>query len=191
MNADDGRLIERTLAGDHQAFGTLVLKYQDRLFGTLAHLLGSLPDAHDVAQDAFLSAFEKLSTFRKQSSFYSWLFRIAYHAAINNRRKQKRHRHSSVEGRRELLGTEPADTNPAHEPDAPLHSAEDQQRVRDALNELSPEYRDPLVLKELDGLRYDEIAAILEIPLGTVRSRIHRARQELKEKLTRTLSPDS
>ncbi len=190
VNADDGRLIERTLAGDTQAFGQLVLRYQDRLFGTLVHLLGSVHDAHDVAQDAFLSAYEKLSTFRQQSSFYSWLFRIAYHAAMTNRRKQKRHRHASVESRFESLGVEPADNNPAHSPDAPLASLEDQRRVRAALAELASEFRDPLILKEFEGLKYEEIAALLEIPLGTVRSRIHRARQDLKEILTRTVPPE-
>lgn len=190
MNADDGRLIEQTLAGDTQAFGALILKYQDRLFGTLAHLLGSIHDAHDVAQDAFLSAFEKLGTFRKQSSFYSWLFRIAYHAAVNNRRKQRRHRLPSVEQSRDTYGTEPTDNHPAHEPSAPLESSEDQQLVRDALNDLPPEFRDPLILKEVEGLRYEEISAVLEIPLGTVRSRIHRARQELREKLSRSLAPE-
>lgn len=185
VNADDGRLIDRTLAGDNRAFGELVLRYQDRLFGTLAHLLGSVHDAHDVAQDAFLSAFRKLDTFRKESSFYSWLFRIAYHAAVSNRRKEKRHRHASVEGRREELGVEPTDDGPAHEPHSSLESREDCDLVRRALDELSPEFRDPLILKELEGMKYEEIALVLDIPVGTVRSRIHRARQELKEKLTR------
>lgn len=187
VNADDGRLIERTLAGETQAFGELVLRYQDRLYGTLTHLLGSVHDAHDVAQDAFIAAFDKLDTFRQESSFYSWLFRIAYHAAVNNRRKQRRHQHLSVEGQREATGAEPAESRP-NDPAAPLESLEDQQRVQEALNELAPEFRDVLIFKELEGLRYEEIAVLLEIPLGTVRSRIHRARHELKEKLSRTPS---
>lgn len=186
VKSDDLRLIESTLAGDTEAFGKLVLRYQDRLFGTLVHLLGSVHDARDVGQEAFVSAFEKLATFRRESSFYSWLFRIAYNTAISSRRR--RHRTTgSLDQRREDTGVEPADLSPAMNPAHRLESEETQQLVRDALEQLGPDYRDALILKELEGLRYDEIAEIQNCPIGTVRSRIHRARQELREKLTRVV----
>lgn len=182
----DTRLIEKTLAGDNEAFGQLVLKYQDRLFGTLYHMLGSVHDARDIAQEAFLSAYEKLGTFRQDASFYSWLFRIAYNAAVSSRRKTKRVT-QSVDNQREQNGYDPTDERPDLDPSHRMQSTEDQTHVRNALNELASEYRDVLILKELEGLRYDEIADILDCPIGTVRSRIHRARQELRDKLTKVV----
>ena len=186
MKSDDIRLIELTLAGDKKAFGELVVRYQDRLFGTLVHMLGSVHDARDVGQEAFLSAFEKLHTFRKEASFYSWLFRIAYNAAVTNRRKLKR-RAGSLDATYERTGDEPADSSPATDPSHHLQTEERVRLVRDALDQLAPDYRDALVLKEMEGMKYDEISVLLNCPIGTVRSRIHRARQELKEILERSM----
>ncbi|MCA8995932.1 MAG: sigma-70 family RNA polymerase sigma factor [Planctomycetaceae bacterium] len=182
--SDDLRLIESTLAGDTEAFGELVLRYQDRLCGTLVHMLGSVHDARDVAQEAFLLAFEKLETFRRESSFYSWLFRIAYNAAISQRRKERKNRRS-IDHQKDQTGSEPTDSRPANDPAYQLEIEDSQRQVREALDELGEEYRDAIVLKELEGLRYEEIAEILGCPIGTVRSRIHRARQLLREKLAR------
>lgn len=189
VQSDDLSLIEQTLAGDREAFGRLVLRYQDRLFGTLVHMLGSIHDARDVAQEAFLSAFEKLDTFRKEASFYSWLFRIAYNAAVTNRRKSKRDR-ASLDAQYETSGHEPPDENPTADPAHDLHAQERVQLVRDALDQLSPEYRDVLVMKEFDSMKYEEIAAVLNCPIGTVRSRIFRARLELKEILERSIEKE-
>ena len=184
VKSDDVRLIESTLAGNTEAFGELVLKYQDRLFGTLVHMLGSMHDARDVAQEAFLSAYEKLGTFRQESSFYSWLFRIAYNAAASNRRRIRPGKRS-LDEQKSLIGAEPSDGSPASDPASRLVSEEHQQQVRLALDALGPEYRDAIILKEIEGLRYEEIADLLDCPIGTVRSRIHRARQLLREKLAR------
>ena len=186
VKSDDLRLIELTLAGETEAFGELVLRYQDRLFGTLAHMLGSMHDAHDVAQDAFLSAFEKLSTFRRESSFYSWLFRIAYNAAVSSRRK-RRHETASIDNHQQRTGTEPADTRPSTDPSRALQTTENQEQVRNALSQLGEDYRDAIILKEIEGLQYAEIAELLNCPIGTVRSRIHRARQELRDRLARVV----
>lgn len=185
MKSDDIRLIESTLAGNTEAFGQLVVRYQDRLYGTLVHMLGSADDARDIGQEAFLSAFEKLDTFRKESSFYSWLFRIAYNAAVSSRRRRRTT--GSLERLHDESGTEPADLSPAIDPSHRLEAEESQRQIRLAISQLAPDYRDALVLKEIEGLRYDEIASILECPIGTVRSRIHRARQELRDKLIRVV----
>ena len=184
MKSDDNRLIELTLAGDKEAFGELVLRYQDRLFGTLVQMLGSIHDARDVAQEAFLSAYDKLHTFRMEASFYSWLFRIAYNAAVTNRRKAKRVSQSLNESY-EASGNEPEDDHPTVDPTRNLHTEENIKHVQDALSQLSPEYRDALLMKEMEEMKYDEIAAVLDCPLGTVRSRIFRARCELREILER------
>lgn len=186
MDSDDQNLIKRTLSGDTDAFDQLVLKHQDRLYRTLVHMLGSVHDARDVTQDAFLLAYQKLDTFRQEASFYSWLFRIAYHAAISRRRKN-RQIHQSLEGRREQTGIDLPDRSPASDPTEHLNREEQQELVRTALNQLPPDYRDVLTLKELEGFSYDEIASILGCPIGTVRSRIHRGREELREKLSRAL----
>jgi len=186
VTSDDSRLIESALAGNSEAFGQLVLKHQDRLYSTLVHMLGSVHDARDVGQEAFLLAYQKLGSFRREASFYSWLFRIAYNAAASSRRKKRAVR-QSLDAHKDRAGVEPADSNPSNDPAQHLQTEDSQRQVRDALDGLGPEYRDAIVLKEIEGLRYEEIAELLECPIGTVRSRIHRARQLLREKLARVV----
>ncbi len=187
MITDDQLLIERCRSGHPEAFGDLVSKYQRRLVRTLKTLLGNESDALDVSQDAFLQAFLKLESFRGESAFYSWLFRIAWNAAATLRRKQRVRSGASLDAMREQTGAEPTDLNPSSEPSHSLQSSEDRQLLRNALDELAEDYRTALILKEIDGLPYEEIALLTESPIGTVRSRIHRARQELRAKLSRTL----
>ena len=184
---DDQLLIERCRSGHPEAFGDLVTKYQRRLVRTLGTLLGNGHDALDVAQEAFLQAFLKLESFRGESAFYSWLFRIAWNAAATLRRKQRVRSSASLDAMREQTGVEPGDLNPTSDPSHSLQSSEDQQLLRKALSELGEDYRTALVLKEIEGLPYEEIAILTDSPIGTVRSRIHRARQELRAKLDRTL----
>jgi RNA polymerase sigma-70 factor (ECF subfamily) len=179
----DHTLIENCLAGRREAFGQLVERYQNRLFHSLLHLLGSTEDAQDAAQDAFVQAFEKLASFRGQSQFYSWLFRIAFNTAVSTKRKTRR-MSVSLDGRREATGTEPTDANPSTEPSYAMDVSDRQRLVRQALADLSDDFRTALVLKEMDGMSYEEIADVIEVPLGTVRSRIHRARLELRDKLS-------
>lgn len=182
MNIDDQKLIDDCLAGQTEAFGRLVVRYQDRLFNSLVNILGSADEARDAAQDAFVQAFQKLDTFRGRSAFYSWLFRIAVNAAVNHKRKVRRVA-ASIEASRELAGVEPTDGRPDSRPSYSLELAEQQAAVQAALAELAADHRVVLVLKEIEGLKYEEIAEILGCPIGTVRSRIHRARSELRAKL--------
>ena len=187
--ADDQQLIRECLAGHPDAFAQLVVRHQDRLYNTLAKMLGSADEARDVAQDAFVHAFQKLGTFRGTSAFYSWLFRIAVNAAISQRRKTKRIA-ASLDTLHEQSGVETADPHPAARPSHTLELSEQQAQVRRALAELSDEFRTVMVLKEMEGLKYEEIAELLDIPVGTVRSRIHRARSELRQKLTSLFSDE-
>lgn len=182
----DQSLIDSCLAGRRDAFGQLVERYQNRLFHSLLHLLGSTEDAQDAAQDAFVQAFEKLGSFRGQSQFYSWLFRIAFNTAVSNKRKTRRMT-VSLEARKEASGAEPTDGNPSTEPSYALDVSDRQRLIQQALAELSDEFRTALVLKEMDGMSYEEIAGVVEVPVGTVRSRIHRARLELRDKLSTLL----
>ncbi len=180
MSTEDQELIDEFLAGRTEAFGQLVLRYQDRLFNTLVNVLGSHEDARDVSQEAFVHAFQKLNTFRGQSAFYSWLFRIAFNAAISHKRKTRRIS-VSIDATREITGVEPPDSRADAEPSQRLEAAERQALIRSALSQLPAEYRTVLVLKEIEQLKYEDIAKIVDCPIGTVRSRIHRARLELRE----------
>lgn len=182
----DIQLIQHSIDGNLDAFDALVRRYQDRLVHSLEHALNSRDDALDAAQQAFVSAWQKLDTFRQDAAFYSWLYRIAMNAAISRRRKQRINT-TSLDQRIEASGLSPVDENIDADPRRQLSSAENGQLVRDALQQLAEEFRQPLILKEIDGLAYEEIATILNIPIGTVRSRIFRARRELTERLGRLL----
>jgi len=175
----DSQLIGRTLSGEPAAFGELVLRYQDRLYGSLARVLGSAEDARDAAQEAFVQAFVKLETFRGSSAFYTWLYRIAHNTAMSHARRKRPTR--SLDMERADRGSEPIDGQPA--PDARLEMSERAVQVQRVLAELSIEYREVIVLREIDGCSYEEIAEILNVPVGTVRSRLFRARLELRDRL--------
>ena len=181
MSKPDQELIAECLSGQTHAFGDLVARYQNRLFNTLVGVLGSVEDAHDVAQEAFVNAFQKLNTFRGHSAFYSWLFRIALNSAVSQKRKQRAV--VSIDAAREQSGDEPIDRHPAARPEHALETNERQIAVRAALAELAEEFRTALILKEMEDLSYEEISEIVGCPIGTVRSRIHRARAELRVKL--------
>lgn len=183
---DDQRLIEAALGGASQAFGQLVLRYQDRLFNTLVRVIGNADDAQDVAQDAFVQAFLKLNTFQHTAGFYTWLYRIAFNLAVSRQRRRKPT--ASVEHMREEAGHEPVDNDPP--PSRPMEQAERAEQVQAALAQLSDEHRSILVLREIDGLDYQAIAEILDLEIGTVRSRLFRARMQLREQLKEVVEED-
>ncbi len=180
---DDQLLIEAARAGHPGAFGELVRRYQGRLYPTLLRLVGSAEDAEDLLQEAFLRAYRKLGRFKGQSSFYTWLYALAVNLALSHRRRRKRPTRFSELCAENLGAIEPTDRPDRSDPTLPISQAEIQQQVQLALNDLSEEHRAVVVLKEYDGLRYEEIATILKIPVGTVRSRLHRARRELSDRL--------
>jgi RNA polymerase sigma-70 factor (ECF subfamily) len=176
---DDASLIHRTLAGETAAYGELVRRYQNRLYNTVFRLVGSAEDARDIVQDSFISAFEALNRFHGDSQFFTWLYRIAVNASISHKRKQRRTLRSG-QGGSAGIAPEPADLSDGHAPDAALQRSEDRRSVQEALMRLGSEFRAVLVLREIDGRKYEEIAELLNLPIGTVRSRIHRARLELR-----------
>lgn len=179
---DDQGLIAASLAGSSEAFGSLVRRYQDRLYPTVLRLIGCAEDAEDLLQEAFLKAQEKLPGFHGESSFYTWIYRIAVNLALSDRRRRKRAAwRLRLQGHAEFL--DPADDLVQSDPSLPLERAERDDLIQAALNALKPEQRAVVVLKDQDGLSYEEIAATLGIPIGTVRSRLHRARSELLQRL--------
>ncbi|MHC4403609.1 MAG: RNA polymerase sigma factor [Planctomycetota bacterium] len=181
---DDAQLIEATLSGDSTAFGGLVRKYQDRLYNTMVRATGCADDALDVVQDAFVQAFRKLSTFRQSSAFYTWLYRIAFNVAASHRRRRKPA--ASVDEARESSGLEPVDPQPG--PHDQAERAERCRQVEEAMATLTDDHRAVLVLREIDGCCYETIADVLDVPVGTVRSRLHRARLQLREELREVLA---
>lgn len=176
---DDAQLIDQALAGDKAAFGQLVRRYQGRLFNTLLHVVGRREEAEDVVQEAFVQAFVKLDTFKQKSAFYTWLYRIAFNVSISRRRRKKVE--VSVDQHRERTGDEPTDCGDG--PGELLLREEQVEQVRTAMASLNDEHRRILVLREMEGCCYETIADILELPVGTVRSRLHRARLQLREQL--------
>jgi RNA polymerase sigma-70 factor (ECF subfamily) len=183
---DDAQLIDEALAGQSVSFGRLVTKYQDRLYNALVHVTGSVEEARDVVQDAFVQAFLKLGSFHRSSAFYTWLYRIAFNVAISRRRRRKPM--VSVEQAREASGQEPMAREAA--PSDRLERQERVGQVQAALAAMSEEHRAVLVLREMDGLCYETIAEVLDLPVGTVRSRLHRARLELREQLKEVLQEE-
>ena len=182
MSGDDHRLIKDCLGGNTAAFGVLVQRYQDRLYNTVYRLTDNAQDAQDVVQEAFLSAYQSLNSFKGDSLFFTWLYRIAMNTAISLKRKQRAV--VSINGRQNgQAAIDPFDPSDRSQPGRALERAEQDREVRAALNRLSLEHRTVLVLKDIEGLKYEAIAKILSVPIGTIRSRLHRARTELRELL--------
>lgn len=182
MNQDDRRLISECLAGRRAAFGELVERYQDRLFNAVLRVVSNPDDAADVVQDSFINAYQSLASFKGDSEFYTWLYRIAFNTAVSLRRR-KRPTVSLEAHRNGAASVEPADESETTRPGAALERAEDEAALKAGLERLSAEHRTVLVLKDIEGMKYEEIAVVLEVPIGTIRSRIHRARLELRELL--------
>ena len=176
MLPEDRRAIEAVLSGNSAAYGELMDRYQRRLLGLLTHASGNRELAEDIAQDTFARAFQKLSQFSGESQFYTWLARIAMNLLVSSRRKKRLENQFEREGFEQAMDSV-ADGNA---PDDNMQLSEIQQCVRQAIALLDHERRTVLLLRDFDGMDYDAIAETLEIPVGTVRSRLHRARLELK-----------
>ena len=173
----DEILIERTLQGDLSAFEQLVERHRGIVFRVAARIVGP-DDAEDVSQDAFLRAFHRLRQYRGTASFRTWLLQITQNTALNARAWMRRRPTETVSE-----SPDPPDRDPIRQPAIELERRERQLRLEHKLRGLRPEYRSLLVLRDLEGLSYDEIAGVLDMPLGSVKGRLHRARGELIELL--------
>ena len=183
MDTDEAALIERCRAGDLGAFEPLVEKYRQRAYRLAYNVLRDPEEAWDVAQDAFIRAFQALPSFRGDSAFYTWLFRIVVNVA------RDRARQHAARGR--AFGTERVDekdwdrilVDQGVAPDANATKVEERERIVRALATLSEPHRAIIMLSDLEGLSYREIAEVLNIPMGTVMSRLHNARRRLRDAL--------
>ena len=190
MSADDNRLIDECRQGNAAAFGELVARHQDRLFHTVLRLVDNAEDARDVVQVAFLHAYQSLQSFKGDALFFTWLYRIAVNTAISMRRKQRPMLRIHPGGEEEA-GLDPADPTEANRPGHALEMAEEERRVHAALQKLSTEHRAVLVMKDMEGMKYEEMADVLGVPIGTIRSRLHRARLEIRDLLLQEMEPES
>jgi len=177
--AEETALIDCIVSGQSSQFEILVGNYQQRIYATLLGMLGSPQDAEDVTQETFITAFRKLDQFERRSSFYTWLYRIAFNAAIDLQRRKKRAKNQFV-GSNNVDITQAADLH-AESAASVMLAKETVNQVQLALSRLDEERRNIIVLRDLQGVDYAEIASMLDIPIGTVRSRLHRARIELRE----------
>jgi RNA polymerase sigma-70 factor, ECF subfamily len=176
MESDES-LTERVLDGDLAAFEQLVERHRGIVFRVASRVVGP-ENAEDVSQDAFLRAFHRLDQYRGTATFRTWLLQITQNTALNALTRTRRRPVEVLDD-----GPEPADRDPVRQPVTELERRERQRRLDLKLRTLRPEYRSLLVLRDLEGLSYNEISDVLEMPLGSVKGRLHRARDELIELL--------
>jgi RNA polymerase sigma-70 factor, ECF subfamily len=183
-------LLRQAQAGDRAAYGQIVRLHQDRLYNAVLRIVGDREEARDLAQEAFARGLMKIGGFRGDASAYTWLFRIAVNLSISRLRKVKRHRVFSlsapVGGASEDQASALADRitdRSATDPADAMENREEGEQVLAALGRLDAEYRAVLVMRDVEGFDYQQMADILELPLGTLKSRLFRARLALRDEL--------
>lgn len=187
----DWLLVRRVQAGEVACFDQIVVKYRERIWGVIYHMTANREDAADLAQDAFIRAFQSINRFQGQSAFFTWLYRIAVNTTLNHLQKAKLRRFFSLEKIRDedaassLLDqlADPGDTS-----DRAACLSELQLKLNEAMQKLSIKHRTVVTLFEIDGLSHEEIAEITGTSVGTVRSRLHYAKQLLQADLQSYLS---
>jgi RNA polymerase sigma-70 factor, ECF subfamily len=184
----DRELVRACRRGDKEAFRELVERYQRKIVAVALGMVHNREDAIEIAQETFVKAYENLHKFKGESSFYTWLYRIVVNRAIDFQRRERRHPTVWLEDRAFAGGTgEPYEetlkeerlTDPYQE--ASAHEIGD--RVREAIDELTPDHKAVILLREVEGLSYDEISRVMQCSKGTVMSRLHYARKKLQKKL--------
>lgn len=176
---DPENIIARARRGDAGAFEQLVETYREQVYRIALRMCGNAADADEAAQEAFLAAWKGLPNFRGDSQFSTWLYQLTTHAAIDLMRREKRQ--IATEDITEVSAPDPAPG-----PQQQAERRETQEAVRDAILQLTPEYRQIVVLRFLEDLSYEEIGAALKLPSGTVKSRLNRAKAQLKDILSKS-----
>lgn len=182
-DSQDRELVRRAKAGDLDAFDELVVRYQERIYSLVYHMTSNHEDAHDLAQEAFVKAWKALRNFKGDSSFYTWVYRIAVNHTLNHLKTRR--------NRTQHLSLNDLDFNAENDPDLvqlvsnktprrEVNLRELAERLNEAMQKLSEEHRTVVTLHDIQGMPHDEIAGILECNPGTVRSRLFYARQQLQ-----------
>jgi RNA polymerase sigma-70 factor (ECF subfamily) len=177
-DVEEAEWVRRSRSGDAGAFGRLVERYQSRLLNAVTRTVGRQVEAEDIVQEAFVRAFQAIDRFRQHSTFYTWLYRIAFNLVASTHRQR---RHLANPG--ETVPVEELEADETTNPEAHAEANEQRHRVQQAISELPETFRLPLVLRDVEGMNYGEIGEVLGVPIGTVKSRIHRARLDLRDKL--------
>lgn len=185
VDTDDVVLVEQVLRGDPRAYRTLVERYQSKIFAVAFGVLRNREDAREVTQECFVKAYRNLPTFRRDSSFYTWLYRIAFNLAVDSRRKVYRQKETALLEEEHDVPDGALDTGPSPigNPDRFFLNQEIRDRVKQAIDKLPAEQRTVIVLREVEGLSYKEIADTMGCAEGTVMSRLFYARKKLQELL--------
>ena len=185
MERSDRELVRDSRRGDKEAFRELVERYQRKILSVAMGMVHNRDDALELAQETFVKAYENLDRFKGESSFYTWLYRIVVNLGIDFRRRDKRHGTVSLADRpgggEDLEAALPDQrlSDPYHQ----TRSRELGERVRQAINELTPDHKAVILLREVEGLSYDDISSVMQCSKGTVMSRLHYARKKLQDKL--------
>ncbi|MEE9294496.1 MAG: sigma-70 family RNA polymerase sigma factor [Phycisphaerae bacterium] len=186
---DDATLVRSAQTGDVQAFDTLVRRYQDRVYNACWRICRNPDDALDLTQEAFVKAYQAIDRFQGTSGFYTWIFRIAVNLALSHRKKAKLRLVTSLDDNagpgsegRESAAQRLSDDKTL-EPPAQAEAGEMHKLVASALQAIEEHHRSVAVLRDIEGLDYRQIAEVLDAPLGTIKSRVHRARAALREEL--------
>lgn len=188
----DARLLEGLREGTEEAYETLVTKYQQPVYSLVCRLLNDPADACDVVQEVFLKVFRKVGAFRGESSLKTWIYRIAVNEAYNYQRWFSRHRRQEVGFEADEEGGPSYSQKLADPGRSPFECAADHERhalIEEALARLNPSFRSAVVLRDIEELSYEEIAEVLQVALGTVKSRILRGREALRRDLADRLEP--
>jgi len=170
---DDQTLVAETLAGHGEAFGTLVERYDRAVYHLAYRTVRDAEEARDVAQEAFFKAFRSLKTFRPEAKFSTWIFSITYHACCDRLARRKRYSNEELPDR----------ADPGAGPEQEAIAGEEARRLRAAIARLPEKYRSVITLYHLQGRQYEEIAQVLEIPIGTVKTHLFRAKEQLRRML--------
>jgi RNA polymerase sigma-70 factor, ECF subfamily len=191
ISAEEALFVQRLRANDDAAYDELVRVYHASIFHVAYRMLGDSGDASDVVQEIFLKVFRNINGFKGESSLKTWIFRIAFSEILNRLRWWKRrHRHATVSLDEDQNGNgygyQLSDSTPG--PEQILQSKEQEQAIQQALKKLSSDHRSIIILRDIEGFSYGEIAEVLGVSIGTVKSRLARARADLKKSLMRYLS---
>lgn len=183
--SEDQLLVERVQSGDVAAFDVLVRKYRERLYGIIYNLTSNREDAADLTQEAFIKAFSSINRFKGKSAFFTWLYRIGVNTALSHLKRNRFRRFFSLEHiQDEGSNAQVLETLAAkHKSEKGALLSELQEKLNEAMQKLSPKHRTVVVLFEIEGLSHQEIADIVGCSVGTVRSRLHYAKQQLQADL--------
>lgn len=184
--SNDEAIVKRVQEGDVEAYNLLVIKYQHKIFQVIGKFVNNQADIADVAQEAFIKAYRAINSFRADSSFYTWLYRIAVNTAKTHLESNNKTRnHLDVDSPEFQSIDEQGVLSSSDTPDRIIESQELQQVIIDAMADLPSELSEAITLREVEGMSYEDMAVALKVPIGTVRSRIFRARQFIEQRMSK------